>query len=80
MLPSVLPSTEGADVLAMNTPDDVVLWLRSIGLSEYSRNFNDEQVNGTNLLELAEIDLIQLGMDKLGDRLTFMLERDSMLN
>jgi hypothetical protein len=67
-------------VLAMNTPDDVVLWLRSIGLSEYSRNFNDEQVNGTNLLELAEIDLIQLGMDKLGDRLTFMLERDSMLN
>ena len=67
-------------MLAMNTPDDVVLWLRSIGLSEYSRNFNDEQVNGTNLLELAEIDLIQLGMDKLGDRLTFMLERDSMLN
>ena len=63
----------------MNTPDDVVLWLRSIGLQEYSRNFGDEQVNGANLLELSEIDLIQLGMDKLGDRLTFMLERE-MLN
>jgi hypothetical protein len=65
--------------MTTNTPDDVVLWLRSIGLQEYSRNFSEEQVNGGNLIELAEIDLIQLGMDKLGDRLTFMLERE-MLN
>lgn len=77
--PLVLPTTESHDVMTMNTPDDVVLWLRSIGLTEYSRNFGDEQVNGANLLELCEIDLIQLGMDKLGDRLTFMLERE-MLN
>jgi len=67
-------------VMTMSTPDDVVLWLRSIGLPEYSRSFAEEQVNGANLLELCEIDLIvTLGMDKLGDRLTFMLERE-MLN
>ena len=74
-----LPTTEGHEVMSMNSPDDVMLWLRSIGLNEYSRNFAEEQVNGANLLELCESDLIQLGMEKLGDRLTFMLERD-MLN
>ena len=74
-----VPNSDHHDVMTTNTPDDVVLWLRSIGLQEYSRNFSEEQVNGGNLIELAEIDLIQLGMDKLGDRLTFMLERE-MLN
>jgi len=63
----------------MDTPmGDVGLWLRTIQLGEFTRNFADEQVEGCAVYDINEPDLIQLGMDKLGDRLTFVIERDMM--
>ena len=57
---------------------DVGLWLRTIQLGEFTRNFADEQVEGTAVYDINELDLIHLGLEKLGDRLTFVIERDMM--
>ena len=57
---------------------DVGLWLRTIQLGEFTRNFADEQVEGCAVYDINENDLIHLGLEKLGDRLTFVIERDMM--
>ena len=71
-------STE-REAVGLGTMNAVCVWLRTIGLSEYDRRFSEEQVYGSALLDLSESNLIELGMDKLGDRITFMLQRE-MLN
>ena len=71
-------STE-REAIGLGTMNAVSVWLRSIGLSEYDRRFIEEQVYGSALLDLSESNLIELGMDKLGDRITFMISRE-MLN
>jgi len=71
-------STE-REAVGLGSMNAVCVWLRTIGLSDYDRRFSEEQVYGSALLDLSELNLIELGMDKLGDRITFMLQRE-MLN
>ena len=52
-----------------------LLWTLILNIAVIS----EEQVFGSALLDLSESNLIELGMDKLGDRITFMLQRE-MLN
>jgi len=46
----------------------VDLWLRSLGLPDYSKSFVENSISGRELIELTEADLRQLGVASMGHR------------
>lgn len=53
---------------------DVCDWLASIGMAEHSELFRENDIRGTNLLGLTKEDLRELGVKKLGHRMTITNE------
>ena len=53
--------------------EDVVAWLRSIGLGEHSRAFTSRGITGRRLLNLGRTELVAMGMTQVGQRIA--LER-----
>lgn len=50
--------------------DDVCLWFDSIGFGEYIPFIKEHKLRGIHLPELSKDDMIELGIKKLGDRIT----------
>jgi hypothetical protein len=48
--------------------NETAAWLESIDLPELKRQFIDQEVSGSELLELTDHDLREMGVDKLGHR------------
>jgi hypothetical protein len=49
-------------------------WLTSIGMAEHGDLFRENDIRGSNLLELTKEDLRELGVKKLGHRMTITNE------
>lgn len=49
-------------------------WLVSIGMGEHGHLFQENDIRGPNLLELSKDDLRELGVKKLGHRMTITNE------
>ena len=45
-------------------------WLCEIGLEEHKKTFQDNDIVGEHLIELTKDDLRELGINRLGHRLT----------
>lgn len=61
------------DLIALKPPqtwsvNETAAWLESIDLPELKRQFIDQEVSGSELLELTDHDLREMGVDKLGHR------------
>ena len=50
--------------------EDVAAWLNDIGLAQYGSNFVDNEICGEHLAEMTKEDLRELGIVRLGHRLT----------
>uniref|UniRef100_A0A0R3RL19 SAM domain-containing protein n=1 Tax=Elaeophora elaphi TaxID=1147741 RepID=A0A0R3RL19_9BILA len=50
------------------TTDDIVAWLKTLGLSEHSRKFQQYRINGAHLLSFDRSLLTQLGVTRIGHR------------
>ncbi|VBB26186.1 unnamed protein product [Acanthocheilonema viteae] len=50
------------------TTDDIVAWLKTLGLSEHSRKFQQFQISGAHLLSFDRSLLTQLGVTRIGHR------------
>lgn len=50
------------------TTDDIVAWLKTLGLSEHSRKFQQFRINGAHLLSFDRSFLTQLGVTRIGHR------------
>ena len=50
--------------------DDVCVWFNSIGFGEYIPFIIQNRIRGVHLPELSKDDMIELGIKKLGDRIT----------
>ncbi|VDK85723.1 unnamed protein product, partial [Onchocerca ochengi] len=50
------------------TTDDIVAWLKTLGLSEHSRKFRQFRINGAHLLSFDRSLLTQLGVTRIGHR------------
>ncbi|PAV91156.1 hypothetical protein WR25_10970 [Diploscapter pachys] len=46
--------------------DDVCKWLSSLGLSHYTQQFKSNEIRGSELIHLAQSDLRELGVQKMG--------------
>ena len=49
-------------------------WLASIGMAEHGDLFRENDIRGSNLLSLTKEDLRELGVKKLGHRMTITNE------
>ena len=60
--------------------DDVALWLKKLGLGQYSRVFSERGINLDKLLSLREIDLKEIGIpgDHRKRMLAFVAEQKSL--
>ena len=65
------------DVTALNqkpvtdwTVDDVSCWLRGLGLTTYIQIFAENEIEGSHLPDLGKDDLLELGVTRVGHRLT----------
>ena len=54
------------------TPQDVGLWLISLNMSEHRSSFEENEISGEHLSGLSKEDLQELGVGRLGHRLTIM--------
>ena len=52
------------------TAEDVGFWLDFIKMGQYKETFVENDIQGTHLPELSKDDLSELGVKKLGHRLT----------
>jgi len=52
--------------------DDILQWLDDKGLDQYIQSFQENDIDGPNLLELNESDLRDLGIRSIGHRKAFM--------
>lgn len=59
---------------------DVAEWLCGLGLGEYKSIFIDNDIRGPNLLDLTKADLKELGVTKLGHRITLTKEINTRLS
>ncbi|KAL5259667.1 hypothetical protein ACHWQZ_G009945 [Mnemiopsis leidyi] len=59
---------------------DVAEWLTGLGLGEYKDIFLENDISGPNLLDLTKADLKELGVTKLGHRITLTKEIKSRLS
>lgn len=53
------------------TVDDVCNWLEDLGLSMYEESFRDNEISGEHLPELGKDELMEMGIKRVGHRLTF---------
>ena len=56
--------------LAEWTVDDVCNWLRNLGLGTYAQVFAENEIEGGHLPDLGKEDLLELGVTRVGHRLT----------
>ena len=56
--------------LAQWTVDDVCKWLEDLGLSSYAQVFAENEIVGSHLPDLSKEDLQELGVIRVGHRLT----------
>ncbi|XP_071791706.1 uncharacterized protein [Asterias amurensis] len=54
------------------TPQDVGLWLIGLNMSEHRSSFEENEITGEHLSSLSKDDLQELGVGRLGHRLTIM--------
>lgn len=47
------------------TTSDVGVWLDKIGLGEYKPDFSAQLITGTDLLDITDADLVELGVSKI---------------
>ncbi|XP_063679367.1 SH3 and multiple ankyrin repeat domains protein 3-like isoform X7 [Bolinopsis microptera] len=59
---------------------DVAEWLCGLGLGEYKSIFMENDIKGPNLLDLTKGDLKELGITKLGHRITLTKEINTRLS
>ena len=59
---------------------EVANWLASIGMEEFIISFTDQQINGEDLAELTEFDMIELGMTTVGIRKKFKRKIDQLFD
>jgi len=52
------------------TVDDVCSWLDDIGLEEHIEMFWDNEIQGAHLVDMTKDDLKELGITRLGHRMT----------
>ena len=52
------------------TVDDVCSWLDEIGLEEHIEMFWDNEIQGSHLVDMTKDDLKELGITRLGHRMT----------
>ena len=50
------------------TTVEVLIWLQLISMDQYKEQFRKQQVAGTDLLQLSDVSLVQLGIRPLGHR------------
>lgn len=50
------------------TTDDIVAWLKTLGLSEHSQKFQQFRINGPHLLSFDRALLTQLGVTRIAHR------------
>lgn len=56
--------------LAEWNTDDVCKWLNGLGLSSYTQVFAENEIDGSHLPDLSKEDLQELGVTRVGHRLT----------
>jgi hypothetical protein len=59
-------------LLDMVNQIDIRVWLANLGLEVYAENFQINAVDGSVLADLTESDLVELGVDKIGNRCKLM--------
>ena len=60
--------------------DDVCSWFDSIGMAEFIQAVKDHKIKGIHLPNLSKEDLIELGVTKLGERMTIDDEIGKLCN
>ena len=63
------PAVAGSSYKDWST-EEVCLWFDSIGFREYIPFIKEHKLRGIHLPELSKDDMIELGIKKLGDRIT----------
>ena len=62
------------------TNEDVCTWFEAVGMGEFVGAVREHRIRGIHLPNLAKDDLIELGIAKLGHRLTLEEEIDKLCN
>lgn len=74
----LMPVTNSQAFLKWDT-NDVCEWLNTHGLSMHEKSFKENEIKGDHLQELSREDLRDLGIVKIGHRLTFEREAKKLL-
>ena len=78
---SELDLSAGADQLRLDyktkplelwSTDDVSTWLSELSLDQYRESFLENEISGIHLSEMTKDDLRELGIARLGHRLTIL--------
>nr|CAB3266051.1 SH3 and multiple ankyrin repeat domains protein 3-like [Phallusia mammillata] len=67
--PAAKPSYEGKSVTSW-TVDEVSAWLQDLGLGQYVDAFAENEIDGSHLPELGKDELQELGIKRMGHRLS----------
>lgn len=67
---SDLPTSIASKPFPQWTADDVGQWLDYLNMGQYKSSFVDNDIQGSHLPDLSKDDLSELGVKKLGHRLT----------
>ena len=70
----LIPSHWFQQNLRLWNKSKVATWLYSVRLGQFSRNFQNQEIDGGHLRFLTTQNLVDLGLDKIGYRLTFEKE------
>ena len=62
------------------TVEDVSDWLDELNLGEYKESFTDNAISGEHLTSLGKDDLSELGVKRLGHRLTIIKALQKLQN